>query len=154
MKETRRLHQRGFTLVEVVIAILVLSIISLGVFSFQVHAVKQTKRAAAKMTAAGIGSLILENWKSAGGAGTYDPTVHNFGISKLSESIYQLTVDGIPFYFRFSHQDIDTNAMTGVTLRELRVVVQWRSDYQQLIPVASDPISAYYTYVRRDQSGG
>lgn len=149
-------YRSAYTLIEVVITIAILAIVSLGAISYQFHAVQQARVGNTKMAAARIGSLLLENWKSFGGSDTYDPTALNLGIAKLNEggNMYSVTVDGVPFYMSLLSRDIDTSAITGVTLRELSVFVQWRPDYQQETPEVSDPGSTFYTYVRRDQSGG
>ncbi len=149
-------HKSAYTLIEVVITIAVLAIVSLGAISYQFHAVQQAKVGNTKMAAARIGLLLLENWKSLGGSDAYDPAKLNLGIIKLTteNNKYLATVDDIPFYLSLLSRDIDTSVTTGVTLRELSVFVQWRSDYQQETPESSDPGSTFYTYVRRDQSGG
>lgn len=157
-KNNRPLTQqrRGFTLTEVVVTIAILSVVSLGVINYQFHAIRRTKLANSKMAAARIGLLILENWKNVGGSSSFDPTTLDIGIIDIEEGddMYQLIVDNVPFYFNFSSQEIDANATTGVTLCQLQVSVQWRSDGQQQLPISSDPSSTFYTYVRQDQSGG
>lgn len=148
-------QRSGFSLVEVVATIGVLAVLALGTISYQFHAVKRIRMAKAKMSATRLGLLILENWKIQGGSEHYDPTTLNLGAAELSNSdLYLFVVDEIPFYLDLSSHNVQSNEDMGVTLRELSVSVQWQSDYQQNIPESSDPSSTFYTYVRRDQSGG
>jgi len=149
-------RKRGFTLIEIVITMAILLIASLGVINYQYYAIKSAKIAQTKISATRLGTLILENWKSFGGSDTYDPTELNLGVVKLTsvENKYLITVDDVPFYLTLSARDIDSSEITGVTLRELSVFVQWNSDYLQEIPQSSDPATTFYTYVRQDQSGG
>ncbi|MBC8392815.1 MAG: type II secretion system protein [Deltaproteobacteria bacterium] len=148
-------YKSGYTLVEVIITIAVLAVISLGTMGYQFHAVQQAKTAQAKMTAMRLGSLILENWRSQGGSDAYDPTALNLGIVELNAGEkYYYVINDVPFYLNLFKKDIDTNSTTGVTLRQLSVFVQWRADYQEMLPGNSDPGSTLFTYVRRDQSGG
>lgn len=150
----RKRFRPGFTLAEVAITILIMAIVSLGVMHFQFHAVKDAKMARTKISATRLGSLILENWKTWGGSEQYDPTDLDFGINWEGENRYSFIVDDVPFYMDLKAQDIDTNHKTEVTLRQLEVSIQWRSDYEQGLPDNSDPGFTLYTYVRRDQSGG
>lgn len=155
-KENNQKSHIGFTLIEIIIAMAILAIVSLGAIGYQFRAVRQTRIGNTKMAAARIGSLILENWKSHGGSDVYDPTELDLGITKLTtfENRYLITLDNVSFYLTLSARDVDSNSTTGVTLRELSVFIQWNSDYQQEIPESSDPSTTFYTYVRQDQSGG
>jgi len=148
----------GFTLLEVIIAMAIIAIVSLGTIDYQFHAIRQAKIANTKIAATRLGTLILENWKSFGGNDTYDPTTSGFDIVKLTsfenETKYSVTVDDIPFYLTLSSNDIDSNSTTGVILRELSISIQWNSTYQEGLPQDSDPKTTLYTYVRQDQSGG
>lgn len=148
--------QRAFTLIEVIITILVLAIVSLGTIGYHFHAIKRAKVANVKMAAARLGTLVLESWKSHGGDTAYDPETLGLDIVKLIDidQTYLSIVDGMSFYLTLSSEDIDSNDTTGVILRELGVLVKWRSDYQQGIPQSSDSGTTFYTYVRQDQSGG
>lgn len=151
----RTTHAAAFTLVEVIITIAVLSIVSLGAMGYQYHAVQRSKIGEAKMDAARLGSLLLESWKSCGGSLTFDPTTLNIGIGELENSNqYKVKINGIPFYISLITDVIDTNEITGVTLRQLSVFVQWNPDYAERAPESSAPGTTFHTYVRQDQSGG
>ena len=145
----------GFTLVEVIITIAVLSVVSLGAMGYQYHAVRRAKIGQTKMAAARLGSLLLESWKSRGGSDAFDPTTQNLGISELENGDrYRVTIDQIPFYITLTSDVKDANETTGVSLRQLSVFVQWNADYSEQIPTASAPGTTFHTYVRQDQSGG
>ncbi len=148
-------NSAGFTMVEVIITMAVLSIVSLGAIGYQYHAVQRSKIGEAKMDAARLGSLLLESWKSRGGILNFDPTALNIGIGELDDSNqYKVLIDGIPFYISLITDVIDTNEITGVTLRQLSVFVQWNPDYSDRPPDSSAPGTTFHTYVRQDQSGG
>lgn len=145
----------GFSFIEMMIAILILAVVSLGTLSYQLHAVQRNTKSDTKMAAVRMGTLVIENWKSTGGSDGYDPTQQHLGISKVqNEDLYKVIIDNVPYYLSFTFQDLDTNVTTGVTLRELSVLVQWCEDCGDQIPGGSDPSTTLYNYVRRDQSGG
>ena len=145
----------GVTLVELIVATLVLAVASLGALSYQYHAVKRAKIARAEITAAQLAQLLIEDWKSRGGDENYDPTELNMGLEDLGiEGQYKIILNEFPMQVELWHSDIDTDETAGVTLREIRVIIRWRQDYQDLAPGASDPTFTTTTYVRRDQSGG
>lgn len=154
MKKT--IYKSGLSLVEVVVTIAVLLVVSLGAISYQFHAVRQDKNGRIKMAAARLGSLVMESWKSRGGSDAFDPSDLNLGILEIegSPGKYKMIVDEVPFYVTLDSTDINTNKVTGVTLRRLSVFVQWRPDLGNETPQSSDPGSTFYTYVRQDQSGG
>lgn len=150
-----RRGKSGFTLVEVVSAIGLLAVLSLGVISYQYHAAKRSRMALAKMSAARLGLMVLENWKIRGGSEYYDPAELGLGMNEVSGTdLYLCVVDDVPFYLDLSNSDVASNEETGVTLRELAVTVQWCSDYQRRVPEGDYPSSTFQTYVRLDQAGG
>lgn len=145
----------GVTLVEVIVATLILAVASLGALSYQYHAVKRAKSAQAEMAATQLAQLLIEDWKSHGGDENYDPTDLDMDFQDTgTEGIYEIILNDFPMQVALWHKDVDTDSAAGVTLREIRVTVSWRRDYQDLAPLSTDPTFTSTTYVRRDQSGG
>ena len=145
----------GVTLVEVIIATLILAVASLGALSYQYHAVKRAKSAQAEMAATQLAQLLIEDWKSHGGDEHYDPTDLEMDFTDTgTEGLYEINLNNFPMQVELWHNDVDTDTAAGVTLREIRVTIRWRRDYQALAPLSTDPTFTSTTYVRRDQSGG
>lgn len=145
----------GVTLVELVVATLILAVASLGALTYQYHAVKRAKTARSEITAAQLAQLLVEDWKSNGGSEFYDALELDLGLESTgTENEYKITLNEFPMRVRLWYNDVDADAAAGVTLREIRVTITWRRDYQDLTPGGSDPIFTATTYVRRDQSGG
>lgn len=152
----RRLRKSaGVTLLELIVATVILAIASLGALTYQYHAVKRARSARAEIVAAQLAQLLLDDWKSTGGNEFYDPTTLDLGLEQIgSDPIYRVTFNGFPMRAQLGYSDIDTDSEAGVTLREIRVTIRWRRDYKNLEPTAADPTFTSSTYVRRDQSGG
>lgn len=145
----------GVTLVEVIVATLVLAVASLGALSYQYHAVKRAKSAQAEITATQLAQLLIEDWKSHGGDEQYDPTDLNMNFEDTGTAgLYEINLNDFPMQVNLWYSDIDADTAAGVTLREIRVTIRWRRDYQDLAPLSTDPTFTSTTYVRRDQSGG
>jgi type IV pilus assembly protein PilV len=145
----------GVTLVELVVATLILAVASLGALTYQYHAVKRAKTARSEITAAQLTQLIIEDWKSNGGSEFYDPLELDLGLESTgTDRLYKMTLNEFPMWIQLWYGDVDTDEAAGVTLREIRVTISWRRDYLDQTPGASDPVFTATTYVRRDQSGG
>ena len=93
------------TLIEVLVATVVVSVAATGVLSFGYHGAMQRRMARAHAGAVRIGHLLLEDWKANGGsvfyaravASTHNPLELNMGFEyKRSERVYKITVDSIP----------------------------------------------------------
>ncbi len=150
-----RRQPAGVTLLELVIATLILSIAAVGALTYQYHAVKHAHSAQAELTAAQLAQLVIDDWKSTGGDEFYDPADLDLGLEELSNSrIYRIRLNDFPMRVGLEHNDVEIDEAAGVTLREIRVVVRWRRDYKDLEPAGDDPVFISTTYVRRDQSGG
>jgi len=150
-----RRQPAGVTLLELVIATLILSIASVGALTYQYHAAKRAHSAQAELTAAQLAQLVIDDWKSTGGDEFYDPADLDLGLEELSNSrIYRIRLNDFPMRVGLEHNDVEIDEAAGVTLREIRVVVRWRRDYKDLEPAGDDPVFISTTYVRRDQSGG
>ena len=154
-RHTKTRACQGSTLIEVVVSIVIIMVLATGVMSYQYHAVRQVRRAKAENTATQIGMLLLENWKVLGGDENFDPCELELGIEEVGKKDLYLTVfNEVPLYFDLSFDDLEADAITGITLRQLTLVMQWNSNYEKLVPDASAPTLELTSYVRLDQSGG
>ena len=154
------------TLVEVMVAMSVLSIATLGALSYQYLAAKHARLARAQITGTRTAQLLLEDWKSTGGSGEYDPATLGLGFSTklqvpsfwsegegvgigtpLRTDVYYIIVDNVPMWILLRWRDIDYDSTAEVTLRQLGVIINCDQSYGVLPIVLS-------TYVRIDGAGG
>jgi prepilin-type N-terminal cleavage/methylation domain-containing protein len=144
-------RNRGATLVELVIAITILSIVSVGCLGYQYFSTRMAIRANAELTATRTARLVLDNWKKTGGDENFDPTSLNVGFQTSGNS-YLITTNQLPITVSLQWQDVEYDAVAAVTLRQIQVTVRWRSDYQAGAIRGNDPSYVMTTYVRRDES--
>jgi len=153
----------GLTLVEVMLSVAILAVAALGTLGYQYHAARHSHIAKVQITGARISQLLIEDWKSTGGSETYDPTFSGMGFIELSipgsfiegqdagtpvgNSVYNITVDDVPMQTMLSWMDIEVDASTGVTLRQLTVILKFRDDPE------IDPIIVS-SYIRVDAASG
>jgi len=78
----RKKQNRGVTLIEVMVASLAVFVIFIGVMNFQYYCAVAARKADVRATAARLGLLLLEDWKTAGGDADYVP-VSVFGPAGL-----------------------------------------------------------------------
>ena len=122
----------GFTLVEAMITILILSIAVIGTSGYRYHAAMDAQKAAMHITAAGVALLLTESWRGVKGDETYDPIAHlgsdlviTTGNSTTVEGFnllggYTVVANGVNYYYvTLSWKDV------GTELRILNVVVTW-----------------------------
>jgi prepilin-type N-terminal cleavage/methylation domain-containing protein len=149
----------GFSLVEVMISILIIVIVALGTMSFQYHGVKHSRSSEAQIAATRLGQLILEDWKSTGGAAGYNPTTLGLGFvtpTTPETGSYKITLDYQTFYLTFAQQLVTVSSgsnpdtVAGVALYQLRVTVNWRKDFGTGATSGSDPTLTFTTFVRKD----
>jgi prepilin-type N-terminal cleavage/methylation domain-containing protein len=122
----------GFTLVEVMITILILSVAVIGASGYRYYSALDARKADLRVTAARVGLLLCESWRGVEGVETYDPVAHfqsdlaiaggsgpaaPEGFTLLGS--YEITVNGITYYASLSWKDM------GTGLRALNVVVAW-----------------------------
>ena len=142
------------TLVEVMLAVTIIVIAALGTLCYEYLCADHVRFARAQLAATRIGQLLLEDWKSAGGADNYNPEDLQMGFSlpaELPAGTYMTTVDGLPLYITMNYDDVATDDFAGVTLRKIAVVVRWKNDTGRGVVTEDDPRVVLTTYVRRDQ---
>jgi prepilin-type N-terminal cleavage/methylation domain-containing protein len=159
---SRKKSQRdGFTLVEVMISVAIIVIVSLGTLSYQYQSVKHNRSAEAQVTAAYLGQLLLEDWKSTFGDSGYDATSLGLGFvapAPPETGDYKIILDNQTFYIQLAQQlvpvssfvGVNPDPVAGITLQQLNVTVRWRKDGGNGAVGASDPTLTFTTFVRRD----
>lgn len=157
---------RGMTLIEVVVATVIISIAAAGALSYEYHAASQTKMASAYAGAVRIGDFLLEDWKANGGSTFYAngvPNIHSplnlrMGFVKIADAdtdadgVYRVSSNDIPMQVEL--QRLETADYQQ--LIPLRVTVRWRNDFTNDVINNTIPSSAIVlnTYARVDQAGG
>jgi hypothetical protein len=176
MNDNRKFSS-GLTLIEAVVAMVLLAIVVLGALGYQYYAALHARIARAQIVATRTAQLLLEDWKSTGGSTEYDPSTLGLGFStKLSvpahwsngegggagtplhDGVYAITVDELPMLVMLSWLEVDEDAQAQVKLRQLTVIVNFGT--QAALQAGSDVWPANLapiiltTYVRLDESGG
>ena len=149
-----RAARSGMTLVEVMLAVAVIVVASLGTLCYEYLCIDHIRLARAELTAARVGQLLIEDWKSQGGSDDYDPQDLKMGFTlppDVTPGAFLTKIDGLPLRITMSHDDKENDPTAGVTLRQISVLVRWRSDLGSGALSDSDPSVNLITYVRRDQ---
>lgn len=146
---------RGFTLIELVIALLVLAVAATGTMAYAVYAQRLASRSQSELTAARLGRLILDNWKKNGGDPTFDLTTLQMGFTKQpNSSVYKITINQLPMTVELTSTLLENDTQAMVSLRQIEAKIRWRSDRKDDVLRPSDPTYTIATYVRKDESGG
>ena len=98
---------RGMTLVEVVMACVVVAIGVVGGLSYGYHGAVQTQRARAYASAVRVGYYLLEDWKANGGSELYASAAHmvpNPTTLEIDGQQFSYEDDGI---FEITVEDVD-----------------------------------------------
>ena len=165
----------AFTLVEVLMTTVILSILAIGSLNFQYFAARDTKLAKAQMTATRTAQLLLEDWMSTGGSEDYDPTLLGLGFTsihdspddldkysdlgkRLRDTLFLVDVDNIQMLVMLMSKDVVYDESAKVTLRQLSVYISFgaviednkikEAESAQIRPVILS------TYIRIDAEGG
>lgn len=150
-----RLFSGGFSLLETVIAIVILTILSIGTLGYHYLASRMASRANAELTAARTARFILDNWKKTGGDEHFNLQDLNAGFNRIGNSNqYTVTINRLPMTAEVSWKDIDENRLSMTQIRQIQVTIRWKSDYSQGSMTAGDPCYIIATYARRDEAGG
>jgi len=134
---------RGFSLVSIMVAIVILLVALIGTSNFRYFSALDAKKAAARITAARIGLMLCENWRGLGGIETYDPATYFGSDLTITQSAgpnkpedftllgsYTVTLNGANYYVTLSWKDVSTG------LRALNIVVAWAQRPQGLSSLA------------------
>ena len=91
------------TLIEIIIAILILSIAALSTSGFRYYSALDTRKADVQLTAARLASLILSTWKGSGGYSGYSKYDLIGGFDPLDPNDYDIDYD----YVTYDPEDYD-----------------------------------------------
>lgn len=154
-----RTQRKGLTLVEVLIAGVILFVAAVGTLSYQYLARKQAKIAWAEMTATRTAQMVISDWKSTGGKplnGDIGYNPHDFDTDFVyqNSTLWKVNVDKLTMYVTLTMNDVEYDAVAGVYLRELEVVARWRTDFADGAVDNDSPSIVLNTYIRADASGG
>ncbi|MCK4752338.1 MAG: prepilin-type N-terminal cleavage/methylation domain-containing protein [Planctomycetes bacterium] len=122
---------RGVTLVEIMIAILILTVAVIGASGFRYHTMLDARKADAQVTAARTGLLLCESWRGLNGSDTFDPVTRfssdlNIQVASQGPSLptgftelgrYRIIIDGLCCWATLSWSDVSPG------LRTLNVVI-------------------------------
>ncbi len=125
--------RRGFSLLSIMIATVILLAALIGTSNFRYFSSLDAQKAAAKITAARIGLMLCESWRGLGGTETYDPAAHFGSTLTITQSSagpdkpedftllgnYTVTLNGANYYMTLSWKDVSTG------LRALNIIVAW-----------------------------
>ena len=138
LKTKRFCFRRGVSLLEIVIAIVILAVAVIGASGYRYYTALDARKAVMQSTAARIGLLLCESWRGLGGAETYDPTAHlgpelpitaGSGPAKPEDftllGSYAIVLNGANYYATLSWKDVSAG------LRALSVVVAWAQRPQE-----------------------
>lgn len=161
------------TLIEVMIAMAILTIATLGSLSYQYYAAGHARIARAQITATCTAQLLLEDWMSTGGSKNYDPAKLGLGFSSasaipsgfsdsselgvpLNDAVYAITFDEMPMLVMLTSKDVAHDIPTGTTLRQLGVIAEFGTLVTDTSAGRLEDIPSLIltTYVRADASGG
>lgn len=167
-------YTTAFTLVEVMSAMVILTIGILGALSYEYYATRNTQISQAEITATNTAQLLLEDWKSTGGSEEYDPSILGLGFSDpikipadftsaqglgtpLNDAVYKITVNGIPMLVMLVWKDVAYDTTAEIKLRQLAAVVECSTSSQSNATYNwmdnIEPVTLV-TYTRVDASDG
>lgn len=133
MTVKRRKSENAFTLIEVMIATVIIVIAVMGTSAFRYNTILFAKQTDVEMTAARTALLLCEGWRGDEGSQNYDPTTYSTtdlkikwkghgpdapsGFNTLGR--FEIEVDDNYYWATLSWNDISSG------LRALNVVVKW-----------------------------
>ena len=164
--------EAGLSLVETAVAAAILVVAALGSLCCQYYAAGHGDVAHAENAAACLAQVFLVDWKSTGGATSYDPMGLSLGLSGplavpqdftcpgglgtvLNNAVYAITLNGTPIQMMLKYTDVAQDAQVTATLRQLAVIVRFTGSGNNTDArlVGMPPITLV-TYVRVDSSNG
>jgi hypothetical protein len=134
---TRKRKYVGFTLLDAMLGIVVLSIVVLAGSSFRYHSAQGLQKAEFQVSASRIAGLLCESWRGVGGDPSFQADVLLGPSLTISEGDgysegdpgwpvgfvlleqYEIMIDSSPYYATLAYKDIQPG------LRALTVMVAW-----------------------------
>jgi prepilin-type N-terminal cleavage/methylation domain-containing protein len=148
----------GFTLVEIMMTIAILSVVVIGASGYRYYAALDARKAAMQSTASRIGLLLCESWRGVNGIDTYNPAAQFASELAISENVslyedgykdgtftllgkYEISINGTNYCAILSWKDVSTG------LRALNIVVVWplQNGYLQSNAFGPFELTAYTT---------
>lgn len=147
----------GLTLVEILIAMTLILVVVIGAMSFRYHAVMDAREADARITAARVGSMLLNAWVARVGDTSFDPVAEfNPGIPILVSASgtsspadytelnkYHIYCDEVNYYATLSHKSTISGQAGALT-----ITINWMNDYREWDASAVKQSISMTTYVR------
>jgi prepilin-type N-terminal cleavage/methylation domain-containing protein len=142
-------ERKGVGLVEVLIAMVLLSIAVLGAMGFRYYSASDTSKANMYNNAARFSSLLLESWKGIGGLERFDP-IETFGQefeiteSEIGPAVpseftglarYRIAFDHRNYYVTLSYKDA-----TATEPRTLNVDTSWLLNHESMYDPSLDDV--------------
>jgi type II secretory pathway pseudopilin PulG len=144
MSAKRKSRFTGVTLIEVVVAMVIIMVAVLGAMGYRYYSVLDARKAKVQITAARLGSMLLENWKGTGGRAypndAFDPQLLGSESTLILVSpggtgatvpggfslfgTYVLVADGANYYAALAYRDDNISG-----LRELNAAIAWPGKY-------------------------
>lgn len=147
----------GLTLIEILISITLIVVVVIGSMSFRYRAVMDAREADARITAARVGSMLLNAWVARIGAPTFDPveefnpgipitssvfgTESPTGFTELNK--YHILCDNVNYYATLSHKPTSSGQAGALT-----ITINWLNDYRVWDESAVKQSVELTTYVR------
>ena len=147
------------TIVEIMAAILILTIAVIGASGYRYYAALDVRKAAMHRTAARVALLLCESWRGQGltASGTYDPVAHLGSEISITTSVtgpsaadgftelgrYEIIIDGVHYWVTLSWMDIATE------LRALNIVAAWDEQGSGADYASTNKTFKLTTYVAR-----
>ena len=151
MGAKRPKSRTGITLIEIMAAIVIITIAVLGASGYRYYSTIDARKAAVQSTAARIGLLLSENWRGLGydRVGTYDPSSYlgsdmTIAVSSVGPDYpsgfntlgrYEIVVNDARYWAALSYRD------DAEGLRTLNTVVAWAQR-----PMDSDDVTMDKTF--------
>lgn len=153
-------NARGMTLIEIMIATVVVLVVVTGIMAYRYYSALDAKKAEVRAIAGRASLLLLEGWKGSGGATDYDPELVFASEFPISVSVfgpeiptdytgtlfnllgtYEIIIDDVYYYTTMAYLDETTTEP-----QTLNICTAWRHDYQDGSIVDTDKSVRLTTY--------
>ena len=127
-----RSKRNGFSLLDVIIASVVLLIAILGTAAYRYHSTLDERKAAMQISAARAAQLLYESWRGVQGAATYNPTAYTWADMTISAGSGPDVPDGFTSLGSYAISTNDFNYTASLSwqdvssgLRAVNVTIAW-----------------------------
>ena len=155
--KAQRRFRRGFSIIEAIVAMLVVAIAVIGTISLRYQSSIDAKKAEVAMPASRLALMMVETWRGFAGSETFDPvnslnsdiTIENNGGPTAPGGFtllgtYKVQLNNVEYYTALSYKDINAD------LRALNVQVEWeQKGAEQATANESDKSFALTVYVEK-----